>query len=591
MFCRNCGRELPENARFCNGCGTPVSVPEAEETAGAEPAAPENEQISVPQDGLTAALAQTTPPESVETTPVRPTEVMPVSGVLHGEQSTQILGKKRGKGLLLIAAVVAVIVLAVVVIVLLPSGGGSGISSIAYLTDDGELMYRKDLKAKTSPAEVADDEPGGVQFSQDGKYLYYKRNSSLYRAEVAKLSKADPEKIASDVSSYNVMKNGNVVYAKEDQLRFYDGKDSYKLTSDFSGYYLNEAETYVYYSDFSDDGAVLYRVPLKEDSEKEKLVKGYDIIADRGDGMIIYGKYDDEYDYDIYSQVPGGDKSKLASHVDQILAASSDKGKVSMTYLTSDTIERDGRDMVCYNLCTYENGKETVMAKKIDRLVGYSVEDGIYLYTRINDSYDEEYYQYVGGKDSRFRLDEDSYVRGMYVLSSSEVVLRVSLDGDSVLQVYTAGTDGLTAGTVLEDGDGFGAVEIGPYKGKNALYYYTDISKRGNEGELMRYVNGEKTSIAKDAAHVILLEDSSAAFKMEKDGEDYSLYQIKDSRSEHIADEVSDLAILSSKQIAYVSDGDLYVRNGGKSEKLASDVESIFAVKEAEQQKYFCYGY
>ena len=25
MFCRHCGKQLPDQARFCNGCGNPVA--------------------------------------------------------------------------------------------------------------------------------------------------------------------------------------------------------------------------------------------------------------------------------------------------------------------------------------------------------------------------------------------------------------------------------------------------------------------------------------------------------------------------------------------------------------------------------------
>lgn len=34
MFCAKCGKELPDNAKFCNACGTKVEVPTQEEPAG-----------------------------------------------------------------------------------------------------------------------------------------------------------------------------------------------------------------------------------------------------------------------------------------------------------------------------------------------------------------------------------------------------------------------------------------------------------------------------------------------------------------------------------------------------------------------------
>lgn len=42
MFCSTCGNQIPDNARFCNACGAPVSAPAASATTGAasSPVAP-----------------------------------------------------------------------------------------------------------------------------------------------------------------------------------------------------------------------------------------------------------------------------------------------------------------------------------------------------------------------------------------------------------------------------------------------------------------------------------------------------------------------------------------------------------------------
>ena len=54
MFCKNCGREIPENARFCGGCGTPVSRPEeipVQPESPAEPIVPPAEPVpAAPQE-------------------------------------------------------------------------------------------------------------------------------------------------------------------------------------------------------------------------------------------------------------------------------------------------------------------------------------------------------------------------------------------------------------------------------------------------------------------------------------------------------------------------------------------------------------
>ena len=50
MICRKCGRELPEDARFCGTCGTPVNVsaPAEEPAAAPQPPVPPTQSEEVP---------------------------------------------------------------------------------------------------------------------------------------------------------------------------------------------------------------------------------------------------------------------------------------------------------------------------------------------------------------------------------------------------------------------------------------------------------------------------------------------------------------------------------------------------------------
>ena len=607
MFCPKCGKEIPADAKFCDSCGTLVELPPEnvepekpiiqiiEPTPVQDPGSPQGEDL---QKDIDAVFEQ---PENAakrsEPAAGRPGPAVPVTSDLEpippkpgeGNQPPKpdlknILNKKI---ILLAAGVLAVVLLAVVLISVLSSaGGGSGSNSIVYLTDDDELMFRKDLKVKTEAAEITDDDISNLVFSDDGKYIYYVENQSLYIMELAQLGKkgASPEKISSDVSSYNfkVLSNGNVLYIKgtsgDGQLRLYNGKDSFKLTGDLSYMpYVTEAEAYAYYSEYDSGTSTLYRIQLKENGERERLVKEYDNLYYRDDSVVVYGKETStfSYCYDVYSQVIGGDKSKLASDVYQMLDVSASKGKVNMTYLTYEDYED-------YDLRKYENGNETVLVKEIESMEAYSAEAGVYLYTK-----DGDWYQFVGGQESKFKLDDDARIYGLYVLNGKEAVLHCYVDGGYELKAYTIGKTELTPSEDITDEE-YTIGGVGSYKGKDVLYYFTDLSRNGDEGELIRYANGEKTSVVKDAAGVLILKDGSATFKSDADSDD-TLYLVKSGKSERIADDVESIAILSGKLVAYVSDGDLYVWNGSKSEKLANDVQGVMAVKEAEYEIYECY--
>lgn len=727
MFCKNCGREIPENARFCGGCGTPVSrpeeipvqpespaepiVPPAEPVPAApqEPREPEEPRENIPPesgpepvvDDLTAALEPPAAPVPVAVAPVP--EVQPIAqpGFQEGGKPP-ILGRKKGRGtvLILLAAVLAVITLVVAVVTLLPSMGG-GKENVVFRTGDEELMFRKDLKAKTEAEELTDDLASWVRFSPNGKYLYFMEydsstgNGDLFRIEVSKIGRKDasPEKISSNVSTYDLLSNGNALYLRgsgsDKQLRFYDGKDSYKLASGLGSYSVNAAETYAYYSetDSSDGSRTFYRVEIKENGEKEKLLKDYDELDYFGDDLLVYRKAGEPLDewgstaYDVYSQVPGGDKTKLVSDAASVFGVAVSGGKVSFTYLTAETeshtlydfvsdslavadaseqepdtddfqtwgywgwtvdwdaynaayqtweqvaernymreyMKATAHDVTTYALCRYENGEKTTLAEGLAYTPTSSVADGIYIYAKseqevsqvadlkdlayadevynLMGTAEREWYQNIGGVESPMKLDEDSEVDGLFVLNGSEAVLSLYEDGESILKAYTLNKNELTPGSTITDEE-YRGLSVGTWKGKDVLYYFTDVDSDSSSGELMRYGNGEKTSVAKDACQVTILADSGAVFKVEdqkynsrKDISEGSLYLMKDGKGTRITDEadLAEIAYLGANRVLYISDGDLRLWTGKDSEKLASDVNTFWVNNVAGSETYYCY--
>ena len=755
MFCQNCGKELPAGARFCGGCGAPVPAAEAapEETLPLQEAAPAQEPVTeAPQE---AAPAE----EGLQLEPLQAAAPATAMNPLpeNMEQNEPILGQKKNRGkALILLAVIAVAAVAVVAgaVKLLTGSGGGGKPAYVYLTGDDELMFLKDLKADADKVRLSDEDGGYVRFSPDGKYLFFGEsedgslNGDLYRMEIAKIGKdgVSPEKVSSDVSlySYEMLKNGKAVFLRSSgdrQLRYYDGSESYKLASGVEEFTVNEAETYTYYTvrDEGDYTLDVYRIELKADSEKERLVKGANgVLTDLDADTLVYTEERDG-GYAVYSIVPGGEKEKLASDVytvedvhvsggkvsllylseeenddggyntysvyhvtsggekeklvsgvdGEIILREHENGKISFVYARMDVeehtlyefvtdslaasdanirepdyddyrtvdpfwgwstvdwdayyedwnvyreansrqgirenLKESNRNFISYTVTGYDNGQETVIAKDMDEMAAYSVEDDIWIYTKqegevrtvadlkdlssayeiyglLDDGGDEDtvWYQNVKGTESRLSLDEEYTPTNIYILNGGEAVLQVrDEDYDYALLRYTAGKDGLTAAGTVTDEPYCGLTVRETKDGKDALYFFTDLDGKNGTGELVRFMNGEKSTVAKEAQRVMVLSDGKTVLKIDeveyntrREADEGSLYTVKDGKSEKIAGEVQlySITCLDAGQILYISDGDLYLWNGSAATRLASDVARLWASEEMEYDSYYCSG-
>ena len=276
-------------------------------------------------------------------------------------------------------------------------------------------------------------------------------------------------------------------------------------------------------------------------------------------------------------------------------------------------------DVTTYALCRYEHGEKTTLAEGLAYTPTSSVADGIYIYAKseqevsqvadlkdlayadevynLMGTAEREWYQNIGGVESPMKLDEDSEVDGLFVLNGSEAVLSLYEDGESILKAYTLNKNELTPGSTITDEE-YRGLSVGTWKGKDVLYYFTDVDSDSSSGELMRYGNGEQTSVAKDACQVTILADSGAVFKVEdqkynnrKDISEGSLYLMKDGKGTRITDEadLAEIAYLGANRVLYISDGDLRLWTGKDSEKLASDVNTFWVNNAAGSETYYCY--
>lgn len=458
MFCTNCGKQLPDDAKFCSGCGTPVNppappqepeppaepvqlpqagFPQPEEAApgtpvsedpapAGEPAptdetsAGETAPESVPTDETPAGESAPEPAAPAAGEPSSAGAVVPVGVSVPDVSYTAAIAdapKRRGKaGLVVLGAGAVVVILAVVLLVKLLSGlGGGGKAGYAYLTEDGELMYLANLKEKTEALELTDeaDTSASVRFSPDGKTVYFKdSDGALYQIAASDLKKdGRPERISRDVYEFRVLDDGRLLYVESDgdekKLSLYDGGDSFRLIRGFAGYRLSEDQKTLYYTeqDTSDNTRTLYKMALAKDAKEERLLKGASSIYSAWDAdPLVYSVKDsagaDNNNVTVYSCVPGGDKTKLVSDVSSITGMKVDGGKVSFYYYKYDVENR-----TLYDFVTDAKAGDDASTLSGERPVNPSWYDYFYSY---GIDRDQGVGYYTDRQDNRYNFDISS---------------------------------------------------------------------------------------------------------------------------------------------------------------------------------------
>lgn len=570
MVCKKCGREIPENTDVCAYCGSAV------------PADAGNEPVDVLEAAFAMAdaerLGTRDEPEDM-TDPVPDTDT---SGAVRETQETSPPVRKKKSGVLLLGAVVLmVLALVVAAVKITPSGGG--VDGVAYWTTDYDLMYRKDLKPNTQSAMLSDVSAVHVTFTKDGSGLYYMHGGTLFHADFTGSggTNAAPAEVDSGVTDFTVLANGGAVYRKgpgDTQLCFYDGWETYLLTSNANnGYMVDSTETYVCYTSLLDGSYAYYRVPLAGNGGEEKILDDFDMIYYLDDEIIVYSQLGSETD-GIYCKTIGGSTTLLAEDAQNVYSIICEDGKIMMLYMTGE----GGR----YDVCKYEDGVSSVLAADVSAMAYTSLADNVYIYVRTDDGFNYEWFQNVGGVESKLDLGglEPYIYGGIRILNGREVIAEVYENGHSVLKAYTLGETGMTDPVVIAER--CISIHVGTYEGRDVLYYYTNIyGSRENaySGDLMRYCDGENVVVAEDVSSVTVLEDGTefqVSYGADGSG---TLSTVKDGVVSEIAGDVQadGVAYLGAERVMFISGSDLCLWDGKDCKQLAGDVQTFWIPEEA----------
>lgn len=387
MFCPNCRRELPDDTKFCGGCGTrlvpPVQESVQEPVQYAEPipfSQPEQQaepvRYSQPVQFAEPAFEQ----------PVYMENPAPAAEPKQPNKLKAVLGKIPAKAWKIGAIAAAALVVVVAVVCVLALTGGEKAVSIqpdgALYLKDGQLYY-SDF-SKKAPYEItrdlmededdvlyyAYDIANTIHVTGDGSTMFYmdKLNGddtgTLYWRSMTNFGK-EAEKIAGGVSMYTVSDDGKVVtFLKNGTLYQYDMKDDTKLAKDVYTYRVSGDGKIVYYRNDENNWYVL------KNGESEKVGSDITIEYFSDDFSTVYYMDDGKF----YKKTVGKDKEKLVSGVEEILSFRDD-GTFYYTkaeeiplsdFFKEDTDEYEGlmdqlaeETLEFYEL-GYYNGKESV---------------------------------------------------------------------------------------------------------------------------------------------------------------------------------------------------------------------------------------
>ena len=560
MFCEKCGKQLPDNSAFCDGCGSPVAAPAAAPAAAdAAVAAPEKPKFE--------------------------------------------FNKKTLTGIAVVAAAIIVIVLAVVLI----ANAGGGDVPLLYVSD-GELVMatnvkkgeknviddeylNSDVAAYYGNADLAEDMTSMSAFTEDNKKLIFLNNMDekdetldLVWVETKKLGKEDVAdeivKVSSGVTGFNLAEEAeSLLYKKDDKLYRYDFKeDPVLISKDVSSYTQTKDGKYISYVKTKDNEKELYVYTVKTE-EAVKVDSKIDTVLtydkDNGFADMLYTKYDaDDATYEVYTGGIGKDKEKLLSDASSVISGAAGKG---VFYYETD--DEWVNTLYWFDIAA---GEKTKISDSYSDYRYCNAKTGLVVYSEVDKDYEYTYYLCAVGFDPIEVDDPVSYATADTKGSTLYVITREADEEDPVgtLTVYPVGKDGIGKGTKVTDEAYSGYARCL----NDELYYYVDFDADDYTGTLYHWTGKEGAKLADEVYvySVAKLDDESISFFSDIDEGHGTLYVFGGKEAAKVsADVYTSMYGMFGDDVVFLADydaedgGTLNLWNGKEKTKVASDVQAV----------------
>lgn len=426
MKCPKCSKELGDGAKFCDGCGAQIFETMFCPNCG--------EQTSTEFPFCQSCGAS-------------------VSEAASEERPTIPAKKPFPKKAILFAGIGMVIVAVLILAIFLFPGGRNSDNNYAIYLKDSEIFFsdlRKNHEARQLTARLLDTDDldnediadMGYQFnlftciSEDGKYIFfpdkadYGDGCNLYYRESANPD-ADAIKIDSDVRSYTVNASATLVtYLKGDERNLYQ----YKVNEDSKDKIASEVSSF----EISDDGDKIYYVNSENsiylkyaNKEKEKVtsdISSLEYVTD--DFSTVYYMKDGS----LYRQTEGEDKEKIASDIYDVIKIY-DSGEIY--YFTSEEEQTSLMDCVEDDMKNMDESITEPTYPDYPEAPDYPVwwvydtyaeyEEACYAYEQAYDEYVAEYERL----EEEYETAYDAYYEKLY-----RDVLRETLEEETLGRSY-----------------------------------------------------------------------------------------------------------------------------------------------------------
>lgn len=348
MFCENCGKKLPDGAKFCGFCGAQqkgTSIPVT------TPVQPDYQEVHWEDEHK---LDPVQPPVSTAI----PEDNQNRGGLpLSEEEEANAIDRRKKPGVpvkfISIVAVVLVVAAAVAfgvsMLDALHAGSGGNTGNLIWMDHD-TYSYINNYNKSENRIEIAElrnsssaygNLTGYAAVSQDGKYLYFLNRieessdyGTLYRAELKKMKKGSSkndsyiEKIDSNVviGSIVPLSGPTVMYQTWEsgtsgrRLRIYNGSENQTLAKKVVSVQQTEDSAIVYTVEMEDSSQCdIYVVATNDLNNPVKIASGAYLTAVQDVEHILYTKSNDDDTSSIYVGGMHQESVKIASNCTNVI--------------------------------------------------------------------------------------------------------------------------------------------------------------------------------------------------------------------------------------------------------------------------------